>query len=145
MLPYSRYFANVFAFLLNKLFKILLHHSGTTGLPKGVMLTHSNICANVQQVIHPGTSRLIPTTSSKLFAKCDLCDFITHVFTGNVTDSFQEVYICVLPFFHIYGMSAVMLTGLDHGAKLVTLPRFESESFLNCLYQQHVRRLKYLP
>ncbi len=60
---------------------------------------------------------------------------------GNVSDSFQEVYICVLPFFHIYGMVGSMLTGLDHGAKLVTLPRFESESFLNCLNNHHVSRV----
>lgn len=106
---------------------VLPYSSGTTGLPKGVMLTHSNVGSNIQQVVHPGTSRLIQTTSS------------------NVTDSFQEVYICVLPFFHIYGMAAVMLTGLDHGAKLVTLPRFESESFLNCVYQQHPTMLQLVP
>lgn len=40
-------------------------------------------------------------------------------------------------------MVAVMLTGLEHGAKLVTLPRFESESYLNCVYQQHVSCLVY--
>ena len=48
------------------------------------------------------------------------------------------MYICVLPFFHIYGMVAVMLTALEHGAKLVTLPRFESESYLNAVYNNHV-------
>lgn len=106
---------------------VLPYSSGTTGLPKGVMLTHSNIGANVQQIVHPGTCRVIPTTSS------------------NVSDSFQEVYICVLPFFHIYGMVGTMFTGLDHGAKLVTLPRFESESFLNCLYQHHPTMLQLVP
>ncbi len=35
-------------------------------------------------------------------------------------------------------MVSLLLTALDHGAKVVTLPRFESESFLNCLNQHHV-------
>jgi 4-coumarate--CoA ligase len=60
------------------------------------------------------------------------------IFTiGDVSDS-QEVFVCVLPFFHIYGLVSLMLTGLDHGAKLVTLPRFESESFLKSVHQHRV-------
>lgn len=106
---------------------VLPYSSGTTGLPKGVMLTHATVAANIQQVLHPGTSRLIQTTSKSL------------------TDSFQEVYLAILPFFHIYGMAAVMLTGLDHGAKLVTLPRFEPDTFLNAIYNNHPTLLQLVP
>ena len=49
--------------------------------------------------------------------------------------------VCVLSFFHIYGLVSLMLTSLDHGAKLVTLPRFESESFLKSV----VRMSLYAP
>jgi hypothetical protein len=40
----------------------------------------------------------------------------------------------------MYGMVGVMLTGLDHGAKLVTLPRFESESYLHSVQQHRVSK-----
>jgi hypothetical protein len=40
-------------------------------------------------------------------------------------------------------MVSVMLTGLDHGAKLVTLPRFESESFLENVHQHRVNTTKF--
>lgn len=56
-----------------------------------------------------------------------------------VSEHIQEVFVCVLPFFHIYGMVAVMLVGFDLGAKLVTLPRFETDTFLNTIHLQHVR------
>ena len=109
------------------------------------MLTHATVCANIQQVLHPGTTRTIQTISSKkrFSVKSNLSVFYSFELPllGNGLDQFQEVYICVLPFFHIYGMVAVMLTALEHGAKLVTLPRFESESYLNAVYNNHVRPL----
>ncbi len=74
--------------------------SGTTGLPKGVMLTHRNLVANVVQA-----ETLLETSE-------------------------QDVAIGVLPFFHIYGMTVIMNLALCNGATVVTMPRFDLEQFL---------------
>jgi len=88
------------------------YSSGTTGMPKGVMLTHYSSCSNIQQFNVKGTTK-----------------------TVAASDSFQETFICVLPFFHIYGLFSIMLFGFEKGAKLVTLPRFDPKSFITAVNQ----------
>lgn len=78
----------------------LPYSSGTTGVSKGVMLTHENLVANVAQVLSAADVRE------------------------------DETFIAVLPFFHIYGMQVLMNTGLRAGATVVTMPRFDLEEFL---------------
>ena len=79
---------------------VLPYSSGTTGLSKGVMLTHHNLVANIAQTIAP----------------------------AEITE--DETFVAVLPFFHIYGMQVLMNCGLRVGATIVTLPRFDLEQFL---------------
>jgi len=82
--------------------------SGTTGLPKGVMLTHHNLVANLLQ------------------AACALP-------VGEA-----DTMLGVLPFFHIYGMVVIMNLGLYHGATIVTMPRFDLEQCLATLQNYRV-------
>lgn len=87
---------------------LLLYSSGTTGLPKGVRLTHKSIIANLSQVGHDDIIPALPTTKS-----------------------YQDVTACVLPFFHVYGLVIGGLAYLARGLKLVTLPKFEPQLFLS--------------
>jgi acyl-CoA synthetase (AMP-forming)/AMP-acid ligase II len=80
---------------------VLPYSSGTTGLPKGVMLTHYNIACNVKQGL--ATEQLTP----------------------------DSVSLCVLPFFHIYGMTVFLSTTLALGATLVVMMRFDVEQMLH--------------
>jgi acyl-CoA synthetase (AMP-forming)/AMP-acid ligase II len=91
------------------------YSSGTTGLPKGVMLTHRNLVANLAQ----GAPVLVSGEGDRLIA--------------------------VLPFFHIYGQVVLMAAALWHGATLVTMPRFDLEDFLRVLQEQHVTQAFVVP
>jgi acyl-CoA synthetase (AMP-forming)/AMP-acid ligase II len=89
---------------------VLPYSSGTTGLSKGVMLTHRNLVANIAQVLAPAG-------------------------LGET-----DTIMAVLPFFHIYGMQVLMNTGLRAGATVVTMPRFDLEEFLRLHQEHRVTR-----
>ncbi|KAK4303287.1 hypothetical protein Pmani_024672 [Petrolisthes manimaculis] len=101
---------------------VLPYSSGTTGLPKGVMLTHRNLVANLQQVQHPGISCAIPTS-----------------------DTYQEVYLGILPFFHIYGMIPCLAYSLCSGGRIVTLPTFDPKVFISSMKKYKVTFLHTVP
>lgn len=84
---------------------LLQYTGGTTGLAKGVMLTHGNILANVVQ----------------------LASWFTQMRHG------QERFLCILPFFHVFGMSVCLNLPLYSGATMILIPRFEIEQFLQVL------------
>ncbi len=88
----------------------LPYSSGTTGLSKGVMLTHKNLVANVAQTL------------------------------GAIPSAADERLMAVLPFFHIYGMQCMMNCGLRAGATVVTLPRFDLEQFLRAHQDYRITR-----
>jgi len=94
---------------------VLPFSSGTTGLSKGVMLTHRNLVANMEQI------RAVHRIAA------------------------EDVLVGVLPFFHIYGQVVVLNLGLSQGATIVTLPRFDMAAFLDVLEQHRVTRAHIAP
>ncbi len=87
---------------------VLQYTGGTTGLPKGAMLTHANLTTNVQQATY-------------LFPK---------------TEFGREVLIGVLPLFHVFAMTVVMNFSIFAGAKMILLPRFEHETTLKVIHKK---------
>ncbi|MBP2229260.1 long-chain acyl-CoA synthetase [Azospirillum agricola] len=84
---------------------VLQYTGGTTGVPKGAMLTHHNLLANARQV--------------------------AAWFPGMALG--QERMLAVLPFFHVFAMTVILNMGLAAGAELVMLPRFETEQVLKTI------------
>ncbi len=93
----------------------LPYSSGTTGLPKGVMISHFNLIANVRQLLNTGL-----TTA-------------------------YSVYLDFLPFFHIYGMTVLMNGGFANGVTQVVMPRFDSQLCLDLVQRHGVTNLFVVP
>jgi len=89
--------------------------SGTTGLPKSVMLTHRNLVAGLSQM------RLV----------------------AGVTE--DDVVIAALPLFHIFGLQLSLNLSLVQGATVVILPRFEPGAFLRAIADYGVTRAAVVP
>ncbi|NEX78404.1 AMP-binding protein [Bacillus thermocopriae] len=87
---------------------LLQYTGGTTGVAKGVMLTHKNIIAN--------------TTMNQAW-----------VFKAKEA---QEVILGLLPFFHVYGLTTVMILSIKLAAKLVLLPKFDVLETLKTIEKQ---------
>lgn len=97
---------------------VMPYSSGTTGYPKGVMLTHRNIVANLVQM-----------------------DGITGIDITNEDD----IIMGILPFYHIYGMVVIMNMSLSRGATIVTMPRFDMVQFLELVQKHKVTRVNLVP
>ena len=94
---------------------VLPYSSGTTGLPKGVMLTHRNLVANIEQCRHA-------------------------ILYGD-----DEVALAVLPFFHIYGMQVLMNGLLANGVTVVSMPRFDMVDALQAVQDFKITRFFAVP
>ncbi len=93
----------------------LPYSSGTTGLPKGVMLSHFNLVCNVRQTLSTGLG------------------------------SGYSVYLDFLPFYHIYGMIVLMACGFAGGVTQVVMPRFDPTLCLDLIQRHKVTNLFAVP
>jgi long-chain acyl-CoA synthetase len=82
---------------------VIQYTGGTTGVPKGVVLTHANLSANI----------------------CQTRMWFTSLQDGN------ETIMGVLPFFHVFAMTAVMNFAISSGFRIILHPRFELKSVLD--------------
>jgi acyl-CoA synthetase (AMP-forming)/AMP-acid ligase II len=96
----------------------LPYSSGTTGLPKGVMLSHHNLVANAYQYLAPGEAS-----------------------TARADDRF----LCFLPLYHIYGLNVVLNPTLLVGATVVLMPRFDVDHVLRLIAEEQITYLPQVP
>ncbi|KAF9688829.1 hypothetical protein SADUNF_Sadunf01G0028700 [Salix dunnii] len=90
----------------------LPYSSGTTGLPKGVMLTHKGLITSVAQQVDGDNP--------------------------NLYFHSEDVILCVLPMFHIYALNSIMLCGLRVGASILIMPKFEIGTLLGLIEKYKV-------
>jgi acyl-CoA synthetase (AMP-forming)/AMP-acid ligase II len=94
---------------------VLPYSSGTTGLMKGVILTHRNLVANIEQA------------------------------WNSMPVGPDDTLVGLLPFFHIYGQTVVLNLGLAKGSTIVTMPRFDLDQLLEIVEQHGVTWLHVAP
>lgn len=87
---------------------VIPYSSGTTGKPKGVVLTHRNLVSNVVQSL------------------------------ALITLTADDSVLAVLPFFHIYGMTVLLNLAMAIRARLVTMPRFDLPEFLRIIQDHKI-------
>ncbi|MEA2572736.1 MAG: long-chain acyl-CoA synthetase [Chloroflexia bacterium] len=85
---------------------LLLYTGGTTGTPKGAMLSHRNVVANALQM---------------------------SAWVWDARQERKEVFLGVIPFFHSYGMTVVMNLAISVAASIVLLPRFTMKDVLRAI------------
>src|SRR5437588_7018818 len=95
----------------------LPYSSGTTGLPKGVMLSHHNLVSNIYQLTGPNATAV----------------------------ERNDVLLCFLPLYHIYGLNVVLNPGLTLGATVVLMPRFNLQLLLDLLVSEAVTTMPTVP
>jgi len=95
----------------------LPYSSGTTGMPKGVMLSHYNLIANVYQFLGAGATPL----------------------------NSEDNILCFLPLYHIYGLNVMLNPALILGATLVLMPRFGVPQLTQLLVDEAITMMPLVP
>jgi long-chain acyl-CoA synthetase len=94
---------------------LYLYTSGTTGRPKGVILTHDNLASNVES--------------------CQKADKFDH----------NDAFLCLLPFFHTYAITGTFLLPLLSGAKMVLVDRFQPMKVMSLIQDHKISVLLAIP
>ncbi|KAJ0709385.1 putative acid--thiol ligase [Helianthus annuus] len=97
----------------------LPYSSGTTGLPKGVMLTHKGLVTSVAQQVDGENP--------------------------NLWIHSEDVLMCVLPLFHIYSLNSILLCGLRAGAAILIMQKFDIVPFLELIEKYKVTIGPFVP
>ncbi|XP_057969213.1 4-coumarate:CoA ligase 1-like [Malania oleifera] len=97
----------------------LPYSSGTTGLPKGVMLTHKGLVTSVAQQVDGENP--------------------------NLYFHSEDVIMCVLPLFHIYSLNSVLLCALRVGAAILIMPKFEIKALMELVQKYKVTIAPFVP
>ncbi|MGQ3675538.1 long-chain-fatty-acid--CoA ligase [Xanthobacter sp. TB0139] len=98
---------------------VLQYTGGTTGVPKGAMLTHANLIANMRQIIeHAGEETLHPG---------------------------QERILCILPLFHVFALTVSMDVAVAIGAEMILLPQFKLEEVFATIRRRRPTLLPAVP
>ena len=100
-----------------KMLAALPYSSGTTGLPKGVMLSHHNLVANVYQLLGPGAVTFAP----------------------------EDNILCFLPLYHIYGLNVMLNPALMMGSTLVLMPRFNTADVASLITREAITMMPLVP
>ncbi len=87
----------------------LQYTGGTTGVPKGAMLTHRNLVAQVTQLRH-------------------------YVF--HRSEDGEECVVGVMPFFHAYGLNAVLNGSVSMASSLIVIPRFDVKTIVEAIEKE---------
>jgi long-chain acyl-CoA synthetase len=95
----------------------LPYSSGTTGLPKGVMLSHYNLVANIYQLLGPHGAKI----------------------------NSRDHILCFLPLYHIYGLNVILNPALILGATLVLMPRFSVPQLTQLLIDEAITMMPLVP
>lgn len=95
----------------------LLYSSGTTGMSKGVVLTHGNFVA----------AALMVTQDNELMGE------------------YNSVFLCFLPMFHVFGLSVILYSQLQMGNAIVSMPKFDLDEVLKSIEKYRVTHLWLVP
>jgi long-chain acyl-CoA synthetase len=101
----------------------LQYTGGTTGTPKGAMLSHQNITANARQI--------------------NMLDPESHF--NKPDQPMDDRILGVLPFFHVFANATVLNRTINNGGEIVMLPRFEAKAALAAINRRHVTSLPGVP